>query len=166
MVAKIGTNTDCITCWPNFLPMQVAFYFAGEITQVLDAIPWVRCASGMFPLIHLGSNPPLFNSIWVALKWTSTSVPFSPLTHVNILADAKIELILLSTRLTLLSWSSSYPTIRLVLFIVWVCRRACGKSGTISCFQASNSGHWHWPAWLNAGHSEKVGWQTVHCVHT
>ena len=26
--------------------MQVAFYFAGEITQVLDAIPWVRCASG------------------------------------------------------------------------------------------------------------------------
>ena len=46
MVAKIGTNADCITCWPNFLPMQVAFYFAGEITQVLDAIPWVRCASG------------------------------------------------------------------------------------------------------------------------
>ena len=26
--------------------MQVAFYFAGEITQALDAIPWVRCASG------------------------------------------------------------------------------------------------------------------------
>ena len=26
--------------------MQVAFYFAGEIIQVLDAIPWVRCASG------------------------------------------------------------------------------------------------------------------------
>ena len=26
--------------------MQVAFYFAGEITQVLDANPWVRCASG------------------------------------------------------------------------------------------------------------------------
>ena len=26
--------------------MQVAFYFAGEITQVIDAIPWVRCASG------------------------------------------------------------------------------------------------------------------------
>ena len=26
--------------------MQVAFYFAGEINQVLDAIPWVRCASG------------------------------------------------------------------------------------------------------------------------
>ena len=26
--------------------MQVAFYFAGEITQVLDAIPWVCCASG------------------------------------------------------------------------------------------------------------------------
>ena len=26
--------------------MQVTFSFAGEITQVLDAIPWVRCASG------------------------------------------------------------------------------------------------------------------------
>ena len=26
--------------------MQVAFHLAGEITQVLDAIPWVRCASG------------------------------------------------------------------------------------------------------------------------
>ena len=26
--------------------MQVAFYLAGEITQVLDAMPWVRCASG------------------------------------------------------------------------------------------------------------------------
>ena len=26
--------------------MQVAFYLAGEVTQVLDAIPWVRCASG------------------------------------------------------------------------------------------------------------------------
>ena len=26
--------------------MKVAFYFAGEKTQVLDAIPWVRCASG------------------------------------------------------------------------------------------------------------------------
>ena len=26
--------------------MQVAFYLAGEITQVIDSIPWVRCASG------------------------------------------------------------------------------------------------------------------------
>ena len=26
--------------------MQVTFSFAGEITQVLAAIPWVRCASG------------------------------------------------------------------------------------------------------------------------
>ena len=26
--------------------MQLAFYLAGELTQVLDAIPWVRCASG------------------------------------------------------------------------------------------------------------------------
>ena len=26
--------------------MQVAFCLAGEITQVIDSIPWVRCASG------------------------------------------------------------------------------------------------------------------------
>ena len=26
--------------------MQVAFYFAGEITQVKESIPWVHCASG------------------------------------------------------------------------------------------------------------------------
>ena len=32
--------------WPNLEPMQVAFYLAGEITQVIDSIPWVRCASG------------------------------------------------------------------------------------------------------------------------
>ena len=24
----------------------VEFYLAGEITQVIDSIPWVRCASG------------------------------------------------------------------------------------------------------------------------
>ena len=32
--------------WPNLEPIQVAFYLAGEITQVIDSIPWVRCASG------------------------------------------------------------------------------------------------------------------------
>ena len=26
--------------------MQVEFYLAGEITQVIDSIPWDRCASG------------------------------------------------------------------------------------------------------------------------
>ena len=73
LVAKIGTNANCITCWPNLEPilvaspggqilnyntsgttynwpnlepMQVEFYSAGEITQVIDSIPWVRCASG------------------------------------------------------------------------------------------------------------------------
>ena len=38
LVAKFATNASGT--------MQVAFYFDGEITQVLDAIPWVRCASG------------------------------------------------------------------------------------------------------------------------
>ena len=32
--------------------MQVVFYLSGEITQVLDAIPWVRCASGNV-LVHI-----------------------------------------------------------------------------------------------------------------
>ena len=36
--------------------MQVAFYFAGEITQVLDAIPWVRCASGNVFVSKLGGR--------------------------------------------------------------------------------------------------------------
>ena len=26
--------------------MQVAFYLAGEIIQIKESIPWVRCASG------------------------------------------------------------------------------------------------------------------------
>ena len=33
--------------WWLLEPMQVAFFLlAGEITQVKEAIPWVRCASG------------------------------------------------------------------------------------------------------------------------
>ena len=44
--AKIGTNANCNTCWPNLEQILVAFYLAGEITQVIDSIPGVRCASG------------------------------------------------------------------------------------------------------------------------
>ena len=33
--------------------MQVAFYLVGEITQVLDALPWIRCASGNVYLIYV-----------------------------------------------------------------------------------------------------------------
>ena len=77
-MAKIGTNANCITCWPfgnnsggitwwsnfelilvsgttynwaNLEPMQVAFYLAGEITQVIESIPWVRCASGNVSMV-------------------------------------------------------------------------------------------------------------------
>ena len=47
LVVKFWTNTSGTTYnWPNLEPMQVEFYLAGEITQVTDAIPWVRCASG------------------------------------------------------------------------------------------------------------------------
>ena len=41
-----ANNANCVIWWSNLEPMQVAFYLAGEITQVLDTIPWVRCASG------------------------------------------------------------------------------------------------------------------------
>ena len=33
--------------------MQVAFYLAGEITQVTESIPWVRCASGNVYLLSM-----------------------------------------------------------------------------------------------------------------
>ena len=59
MLAKFGTNAGGATWWSNFEliqvephtigqmePMQVEFYLAGEITQVIDSILWVRCASG------------------------------------------------------------------------------------------------------------------------
>ena len=45
-MAKDGTNSNCITCWPNLEPIQVPLYLAGEMTQVKESIPWVRCASG------------------------------------------------------------------------------------------------------------------------
>ena len=43
---KFAINASGATWWPNLDSMQVAFYLAGEITQVIDSIPWVRCASG------------------------------------------------------------------------------------------------------------------------
>ena len=46
MLAKFGTNSGDLTWWSNLEPMQVALYLAGEITQVIDSIPGVRCASG------------------------------------------------------------------------------------------------------------------------
>ena len=47
VVVKFWTNTSGTTYnWPNSEPMQVEFYLAGEITQVIDSIPWVRCPSG------------------------------------------------------------------------------------------------------------------------
>ena len=61
MLAKFGTNSGDITWWSNFELIQVephtigqiwnqrkwhSILSAGEITQVIDSIPWVRCASG------------------------------------------------------------------------------------------------------------------------
>ena len=54
-MAKFVTDASGATWWPNLEPMQVAFFLlAEEITQVKEAIPWVRCASGnvFFCMIH------------------------------------------------------------------------------------------------------------------
>ena len=46
LVANFATDASDATWWP-LEPMEVAFFLlAGEITQVKEAIPWVRCASG------------------------------------------------------------------------------------------------------------------------
>ena len=46
-VVKFWTNTSGTTYnWPNLEPMQMALYLAGEINQIKESIPWVRCASG------------------------------------------------------------------------------------------------------------------------
>ena len=46
LVDNFATKASFATWWPNLEPKKVAFYSAGEITQVIDSIPWVRCASG------------------------------------------------------------------------------------------------------------------------
>ena len=59
-MAKFATNASGSIWWPNLEPMQVAFFFlAEEITQVKEAIPWVRCASGnVYKWLGLGYKPP------------------------------------------------------------------------------------------------------------
>ena len=49
-----ATNANCATWWPTLDSMQVAFHLAGEITQVIDSITWVRCASG---------------NVWWMMRW-------------------------------------------------------------------------------------------------
>ena len=60
--------------------MQVAFYLAGEITQVLDAIPWVRCASGNVFLQK--PTTPVFPLI-AAVRWNTAALNFIPPSSVS-----------------------------------------------------------------------------------
>ena len=55
LVGKFATNASGAIWWPKLKQMLIALHIgqicnrcnlAGEITQVLDPIPWVRCASG------------------------------------------------------------------------------------------------------------------------
>ena len=58
-MAKFVTHASGAIWWLNLELMQVEPPLVGEITQALDAVPWVRCASGNvfndgFPYIHCG----------------------------------------------------------------------------------------------------------------
>ena len=45
-MAEFVTDASGASWWPNLEPMLVSFFLlAEEITQVKEAIPWVRCAS-------------------------------------------------------------------------------------------------------------------------
>ena len=58
-MAKFVTDACGATWWPNLEPMQVAFFLiAQEITQVKEAIHWVRCASGNVFRTFIGDNSP------------------------------------------------------------------------------------------------------------
>ena len=56
LVAKFGTNVSGAILWTILQLMQIVppgeqnwnqwLFLAGEITQVKEAIPWVRCAAG------------------------------------------------------------------------------------------------------------------------
>ena len=46
LVVKFATNASGVIWWPNLELVQVEPPLVEEITQVRDAIPWVRCASG------------------------------------------------------------------------------------------------------------------------
>ena len=75
MVVKFWTNTSGTTYnWPNLEPMQVALYLAGEITQVKESIPWVRCASG-----NVSSYGPM--AIWPNVAIWPYFECFGPFSH-------------------------------------------------------------------------------------
>ena len=60
--ASSGAHASSATLWPKLEPIQVPLQFranatgillAEEITQVKEAIPWVRCASGNVSLSRI-----------------------------------------------------------------------------------------------------------------
>ena len=56
-MAEFVTDASGATCWPNLEPMVVSFsLLAEEITQVKEAMPWVRCASGNVYQIDPGEH--------------------------------------------------------------------------------------------------------------
>ena len=69
--------------------MQVAFYLAGEITQVKESIPGVRCASGN---VFIGPRCP-WGPIYGSGSLKLTERPFADLTDVT-LADEDTNSIL------------------------------------------------------------------------
>ena len=60
--------------------MQVAFYLAGEITQVKESIPGIRCASGNFYLQFLWSVWSVMNCLEFCILRSSFEHPLNKLT--------------------------------------------------------------------------------------
>ena len=75
-VGQIWTNTSGTTYnWPNLEPMQVAFFLAGEITQVKESIPWVRIASGnVFGTWPARADSPCKTSPWSNCSWDGVRI--------------------------------------------------------------------------------------------
>ena len=83
LVAKFGTNARDAILWTILQLMQIAppcdqnwnqcKFLAGEITQVKEAIPWVRCASGNVWILIRPKNDVLQHALYCMklqfIKW-------------------------------------------------------------------------------------------------
>ena len=63
-MASPGGQSGTTYNWPNLEPMQVEFYLAGEITQVIDSIPVVPLAMFLLHFWELGTCQPLILGIF------------------------------------------------------------------------------------------------------
>ena len=55
LVAKLATNASGAIWWPNLQSIKEVS-LKERFTQVMDSIPWVRCASGIVFTIQMEEN--------------------------------------------------------------------------------------------------------------